>query len=220
MDFFEVVDTQRALRRFRPDPVADTALHRILEAATRAPSARGAEPWVFVVVRDPAVREEIGRRYRAAWGAGQEYTRATDADRDVRDQPHYTRMMRAAADLAASFHEAPVVIVCGLDHARLGPLAAPDGTLRAPAAAYASIFPAVQNLLLAARALGLGTTLTTLHRTFEEELKALLAIPAHVEVAALVPLGHPRDRFGPTRRRPLGEVAHLDRWGTPLPSPD
>lgn len=220
MDFFEVVETQRALRRFRPDAVGDAALHRILEAATRAPSARGAEPWVFVVVRDPALRAEIGRRYRAAWESGQQFATATDADRDVRDRPHYPRMMRAAGELAASFHEAPVVIVCGLDHARLGPLVAPDGTLRAPAAAYASIFPAVQNLLLAARALGLGTTLTTLHRTFEENLKVLLAIPAHVEVAALVPLGHPRDRFGPTRRRPLDEVTHLDRWGTPLPSPD
>src|SRR5262249_16237999 len=115
---------------------------------------------------------------------------------------------------------ARVVIVCGLDQARLGPLAAPDGTLRAPAAAYASIFPAVQNLLLAARALGLGTTLTTLHRTFEEDLKALLAIPAHVEVAALVPLGHPRDRFGPTRRRPLGDVAHPHRSRPPPPPPD
>jgi nitroreductase len=220
VDFFEVVETQRALRRFRPDPVADAALHRILEAATRAPSARGAEPWVFVVVRDRTLREEIGRRYRAAWEAGQRFTHATDADRDVCDQPHYARMMRAAGDLASSFHEAPVVIACGLDHSRLGPLAGPDGTLRSPAAAYASIFPAVQNLLLAARALGLGTTLTTLHRAFEADLKVLLAVPAHIELAALVPLGHPRDRFGPTRRRPLGEVAYLDRWGTPLPSPD
>jgi len=220
VEFFAVLDSQRALRRFRSDPVELRDLRRVLEAATRAPSARGAEPWVFVVVRDPALRAEIGRRYRAAWDEGQRFTRATDADRDVRTAAHYDRMMRAAAELAHSLHEAPVLIVCGLDHARLGPLAAPDGSLRAPAAAYASIFPAVQNLLLAARALGLGTTLTTLHRTFEAELKTLLALPDHVEVAALVPLGWPRDRFGPTRRRPVGEVAALDRWGTPLPERD
>src|SRR5262249_56761631 len=97
--------------------------------------------------------------------------------------------------------------------------AGPHRSLSATTAASAPIFPAVQNLLLAARALGLGTTLTTLHRTFEKALKALLASPAHVEVAALVPPGHPRDRFGPTRRRPLGEGAHLDRCGTPLPTP-
>jgi len=220
MDFFEVVETQRALRRFRAEPVTDAALNRILDAATRAPSARGAEPWVFIVVRDRTLREEIGRRYREAWEVGQRYTHDTDADRDVRDLPHYGRMMRAAGELASTLHQAPVVIACCLDHSRLGPLAGPDGSLRAPAAAYASIFPAVQNLLLAARALGLGTTLTTLHRTFEGDLRTLLGLPAHIEVAALVPLGHPSDRFGPTRRRPLSEVAYLDRWGAPLPSGD
>jgi nitroreductase len=214
--FFTVVDTQRALRRFRPDPVPDAALHRVLAAATRAPSARGAEPWAFVVVRDAATRAAIGERYLVAWKAGEEFTAATDADRDVRDRPHYARMMRAAGELAARFAAAPVVIACCLDHRRLGPLVAPDGTLRSPLAAYASIFPAVQNLLLAARALGLGTTLTTLHRGFEPGLKALLDIPAPVEVVALVPLGYPVDRFGPTRRRPVEEVAFRDRWGRTL----
>jgi len=220
VEFFAVVDTQRALRRFRPDPVGVHEIRRILDAATRAPSARGAEPWVFVVVRDAGLRAEIGRHYAAAWDEGERFTQATDADRDVRQAAHYERMMRAAAELAQTLHEAPVLIACGLDHGRLGPLAAPGGGLRAPAAAYASIFPAVQNLLLAARALGLGTTLTTLHRRFEAELKALLALPDHIEVVALVPLGWPSDRFGPTRRRPVDEVAALDRWGTPLPESD
>jgi nitroreductase len=215
-DFFTVVDTQRALRRFRPDPVPDAAIRRMIAAATRAPSARGAEPWGFVVVRDRATRAAIGERYLAAWTAGEEFTAATDADRDVRNQPHYARMMRAARELATHFAAAPVVIACCLDHRRLGPLAAPDGTLRSPLAAYASILPAVQNLLLAARALGLGTTLTTLHRGFEPALKPLLDVPEAVEVVALVPLGYPTDRFGPTRRRPVEEVAFLDRWGRPL----
>jgi nitroreductase len=146
---------------------------------------------------------------------GERFTAATDADRDVCERPlrpHDARRAPLATDLAA----APVLIVCCLDHAQLGPIAAPDGGLVAPAAAYASIFPAVQNLLLAARALGLGTTLTTLHRGFEDELKALLAIPATVEVAAIVPLGWPTDRFGPTRRKPVEEVAFVDRWGRRL----
>jgi nitroreductase len=214
--FFTVVDTQRAIRRFRPDPVPDAAIRRVLEAATRAPSARGAEPWAFVVVRDPGTRAAIAAHYRAAWEAGERFTAATDADRDVRDRPHYARMMRAAGELAADLAVAPVLIACCLDRRRLGPLAAPDGTLRSPAAAYASILPAVQNLLLAARALGLGTTLTTLHRRFEPELKRLLDVPAPVEVVALVPLGRPRDGFGKTRRRPLDDVAFLDRWGRTL----
>ena len=215
-DFFTVVDTQRALRRFRSDPVPDAALARVLAAATRAPSARGAEPWFFLVVREPRTRAAIGARYLAAWEAGERVTSVIDADRDLRERPHYPRMMRAARDLAVRFADAPVVIACCLDHRQLGPIAAPDGSLRSPVAAYASIFPAVQNLLLAARALGLGTTLTTLHRGFEDELKAPLGIPAAVEVVALVPLGWPLDRFGPTRRKPVEEVAFLERWGRPF----
>jgi nitroreductase len=216
VDFFEVVDTQRAIRRFRPDPVPDALVHRVLEAATRAPSARGAEPWGFVVVRDARRRDEIARLYRAAWDAGQQLTAATDADRDVKDGPHYARMMRGADALARTLARVPVLIVCCLDHARLGPIADGSGGLRAPAAAYASILPAVQNLLLAARALGLGTTLTTLHRTFDAELRALLALPPTVEPVVVVPLGFPADRFGPTRRRPVEDVAFLDAWGTRL----
>ena len=213
LDFFTVVDTQRAVRRFRPDPVPDVVLHRVIEAATRAPSARGAEPWAFVVVRDAATRATIGAHYRTAWEAAERWTDAVDADRDVRDRPHYARMMRAVRALAAHLAEAPVLVACCLDHGQLGPVAGPGGRLVSPVTAYASIFPAVQNLLLAARALGLGTTLTTLHRGFEDALKALLDVPATVEIAALVPLGYPRDRFGPTRRKPVEAVASLERWG-------
>lgn len=210
MDFFEVVDTQRAIRRFRGEPVEDELLARVLSAATRAPSARGAEPWGFVVVRDAGRRAAIASLYRQAWEAADAFTRATDADRDVRDRPHYTRMMAAAGRLATTLADAPVLIVCCLDHAQLGPI-------RSPVAAYASILPAAQNLCLAARALGLGTTLTTLHTAFEPQLKAVLAIPPAVEPVVLVPLGWPSDRFGPTRRRPVNEVAYLDAWGAPLP---
>jgi nitroreductase len=219
MEFFEVVDTQRAMRRFRADPVPHSALRRVLEAATRAPSARGAEPWYFVVVRDPERRATIAEHYRRAWDAGAAHTAATDADRDLAGRSHFARMMAAAGELAQDLATAPVLIACCLDRDQLGPIA-PDGTIRSPVAAYASIFPAVQNLLLAARALGLGTTLTTLHVGFEAALKTLLAIPASVDVVTLVPLGYPRDRFGPTRRKPVEEVAFLDGWGTPLPLTD
>ena len=218
LDFFEIVTTQRALRRFRPDPVPDDLLRRLIDAAARAPSARGAEPWAFVVVRDLATRQAIGARYQQAWEAGERFTASADADRDVKRLPHYGRMMRAARHLALHFAEAPVLVVCCLDHQRLGPIAAPDGGLVSPVTAYASIFPAVQNLLLAARALGLGATLTTLHRTFEEPLKTLLDVPAHVEIVSIVPVGYPRDRFGPTQRRPVGEVTFLDRWGKRFPA--
>ena len=218
IDFFTVVDTQRALRRFRSDPVPDAILRRVLEAATHAPSARGAEPWFFVVVRDPATRQAIATRYRHAWDSAEELTAAGDLDRDLRDRPHYRRMMRAARELAHGLAQVPVLVVCCLDHRQLGPIAGPDGVLRSPVAAYASIFPAVQNLLLAARALGLGSTLTTLHRGFEDDLKRLLDIPSAVEVVAMVPLGYATDHFGPTRRKPVEEVAFLDRFGARFPA--
>jgi nitroreductase len=196
--------------------VPEEAIARVVEAATRAPSARGAEPWGFVVVRDVARRRAIGAAYLAAWEAARAATAATGADRDVEAAPHYARMMRGVDALARTLGDVPVLIVCCLDHARLGPIADGAGGLRAPGAAYASILPAVQNLLLAARALGLGTTLTTLHRAFEPALRAALALPAAVEPVALVPLGYPRDRFGATRRRPLAEVAFAERWGAPF----
>src|SRR5882724_11895209 len=99
LDFFAVVDTQQAIRRFRSTPVPDEALHRILAAATRAPSARGAEPWFFVVVRDPETRAAIASRYRQAWEAAEGSTAAGDLDRDLRARPHYAPMMRAASEL-------------------------------------------------------------------------------------------------------------------------
>jgi len=107
-----------------------------------------------------------------------------------------------------------VLIACCLDRSRLGPIVDANGRILSPAAAYASILPAVQNLLLAARALGLGTTLTTLHAAFEAPLRAALALPSHLDVVALVPVGYAQDRFGPTRRRPVEEIASLDRYGT------
>lgn len=220
MDFFDVVTTQRAIRRFRPDPVPDALVRRLVAAAICAPSARGAEPWAFVVVRDAARRAEIGRLYLQAWNAAATFTQQADADRDVKDAPHYARMMRGADELARTLGTVPVLIVCCLDHARLGPIADGSGGLRAPGAAYASILPAVQNLLLAARALGLGSTLTTLHRAFEADLRVVLDLPAAVEPVVLVPLGFPRDRFGPTRRRAVEDVAHLDRWGRPFVARD
>jgi nitroreductase len=216
MEFFAVVDTQRALRRFLPDPVPAAAIRRVLEAATRAPSARGAEPWNFVVVQDPELRAAIARGYQRAWDEGRRRTAATEGDADIAARPHYAGMMRAAGALARELAAVPVLVVCCLDAAQLGPIAGPAGELRSPVAAWASIFPAVQNLMLAARALGLGTTLTTLHVAFEAELRALLAIPPAVHVAAVVPLGFPRDRFGPTTRKPVAEVTFADRWGSPF----
>ena len=215
-DLFETLHTQRAVRRFRPEPVADSVLVEILAAATRAPSARNAQPWAFVAVRDVAAKAAIGRLYLDAWRRAQAFTVAADADADIRDRSDYAPMMRAVDHLAAHLHEAPVLVLCGLDTTRLGPMADRRGGIVAPLSAYASIFPAVQNLMLAARGLGIGSTLTTVFHGADAALRAAVGMPDHIHIAALVPLGYPLRPFRETTRRPLEEVVFLDRWGTPV----
>jgi nitroreductase len=216
VDTFEAIDTLRAVRRFRPDPISDADLSRILAAATRAPSARNAQPWGFVAVRDPAIRAEIARHYLAAWQRAQSVTAQLDADRDIKHRPGYQTMMEAVDVLARHLDTAPVIVLAGLDTTQLGLMADDEGHIRSPQSAYASIFPAVQNLMLAARALGIGSTLTTLCFAVEPELRAAVGMPERIHIAALIPLGYPIRPFRVIRRKPLEKVAFLDRWGKPL----
>jgi nitroreductase len=211
-DLFEAIHTLGAVRRFRPDPVPDALVEQVVAAATRAASARNTQPWRFVAVRDAGLKARIGELYLRAWRAAQSYTRQANADADIDGRPDYDRMMRSVDDLAVHLGESPVLILACLDTRELGPLADGAGTILSPQSAYASIFPAVQNLMLAARGLGLGTTLTTLHAAFEGEIRALLGIPGHVHVAALIPLGYPRAPFRVTKRKPVRGVLHYDRW--------
>ena len=219
-DLFEAIHTTRAVRRFRDEPVPDAILHEILAAATRAASARNAQPWYFLAVRAAEPKRIIGELYLKAWRQAQTYTESTHADADVEARPDYPEMMRRVDHLATHLAAAPVLILACLDTRQLGPIADRAGNILSPASAYASIFPAVQNLVLAARGLGLGTTLTTVHLAVEDEIRAALGIPAHVRVAALVPLGYPTRPFRPTERKPVSEVAFLDAWGNPFPPRD
>ncbi len=216
-DLFDALHSQRAVRRFRADPIADAVLREILAAATRAPSARNAQPWAFVAVRDADAKAAIGRVYLDAWHRAQAFTVAADADADIKARADYAPMMRAVDHLATHVHEAPVLVLCGLDTTRLGPMADGRGTVVAPLSAYASIFPAVQNLMLAARGLGIGSTLTTVFHGADAAMRAAVGMPEHIHIAALVPLGYPLRPFRVTTRRPLDEVAFLDRWNAPLP---
>lgn len=193
-DLFDVVGRQRACREFRSDELEDHVVERCLEAATFAPSAENRQPWVFVVVRDPQLRATIGELTRQVWrGGGRQHSEArlpagllADVDRG------------AEGGVAA----APVlVVVCG------------DTRLSLEVTLPASIFPAIQNLLLAATALGLGSALTTLPTALGAEMRASLALPDSVHPFAVVPLGWPARRLGPPRRRPVSEKAHRDRYG-------
>jgi nitroreductase len=203
MGLFEAMYSQRAIRRLKPDPVPDELVHRLIEAATKAPSGGNREPWAFLVIRDENSKRKIGEWYLDAWNK----TYGQIPDEQMNALPdRMKRIVGSAEYLAHHVGEAPVMIlVCVKD-------APPPGGFIS-SSHYGSIFPAVQNLLLAARGLGLGASLTTLHKLHEDDVKALLDIPATVETIALIPIGHPRGRYGPTRRRPVEEVTYHERWG-------
>jgi nitroreductase len=194
--FFDVVRHQRAHRTFRDEPLDDATVERVLETATFAPSAENSQPWQFVVVRDPALRARIGELTRRAWEAGgRDFERGRIPDGMLAD------VDRGATGGVAG---APVlVVVCG------------DTSFCLPAVLEASVFPAAQNVLLAAGALGLGSALTTLAMGFERELRDLLALPDHVRAMAVVPLGWPARALQPPRRAPVASKTHRDRFGTP-----
>lgn len=214
MTLFEGVRTLRAVREFTDEPVSDEAIRAILDLAVCAPSGGNRQPWEFVVVRDPSTRRSIRDYYLGAFRRYREGVLRQAADGHPEAQAQVARWQRSGAPdgFAEALDRVPVLILVCLDLARLGLTGdGPAGLTSAPSA-YASIYPAVQNLLLAAHGLGLGAVLTTLHLAYEAEIKALLGIPAHVQTAALVPLGHPRRKHGPPRRVPAAERTHVERW--------
>ncbi|MGH2587214.1 MAG: nitroreductase family protein [Dehalococcoidia bacterium] len=200
---FEAIYSTRALRRLKPDPVPDEVLFQAFDATVRAPSGGNAQDWRFVLIREPAVKAAIGGWFQEAW---QRYQPEYAADPSKLDAlPRHRRLpLRSAAYLAEHVAEAPVIVApCGLR----GKHSTPGG----------SIFPAVQNLLLAARALGLAGAITNFAKPHHAELTALLGIPEEYEIYCLIPLGYPLDRPGPVRRRPVHQAVFMDRWQQPWP---
>jgi nitroreductase len=197
MDFFEVTGTQRAMRRLKADAISDADLWTLLETAIKAPSGGNQQGWNFLVIRDAEKKRKIGEWYLEAWEKS--YGPAREA---MLANPGPARMFNSADHLARHLAEVPVLVLATLR----------TGGQRLDATAGASIYPAVQNLMLAARALGLGTTLTTLHKLHERDVKALLGIPDDVETMALIPIGVPKGRFGPPSRMPAEKVVFWDTW--------
>jgi nitroreductase len=194
-DVFAVIRTQRAHRQFVDDSVPDDVVERVLEAATYAPSAENTQPWAFIVVRDAATRAKIGELTQRQWErGGRDYSR-----------PRLTAAMFEDVERGATggIAGAPVVVVVGGDTSRCN-----------EAVLEASVYPAVQNLLLAASAVGLGAALTTL-TTSARELQELLALPDHVRPLAVIPLGRPARQLRPPRRTPVAEKAFRERYGQP-----
>ncbi len=194
-DFFDVVRTQRACRRFSSDPVSDETVETILSAATFAPSAENHQPWVFIVVRDDERRRQLAEMSAKVWNNW-----ARNYVIDTSDRHILTDIDQA---VSGGYASAPVsIVVCG------------DSEIGMAEAMPESIFPATQNLLLAANALGLGSALITLPLHAGDELGKLLELPAHVRAMAVIPIGHPARPLGPPKRHHFTARTHRERYGT------
>jgi len=223
---FDAIYSARALRRLKPDPVPEAIITRILDAAVRAPSAGNAQNWAFIVVCDAEQRRRLGAVYRKASDIASEMYKARPRPAHLTEEQHQ-RMLASGAYLWDHMGDAPVLLVPCLRER-----AAPARETLPPALAAiyeqelayerrirgASIYPAVQNIILACRAFGLGTLITTNHIRCEDEVKALLGLPPDVATYALMPIGYPQGNFGPLARKPVSEVAYADRWGAAWPN--
>ena len=204
---FATMYSLRAMRRLKPDPVPAALVERIIEAGTQAPSGANTQPWAFLVVTDPQAKRFFGERYEH-WLK----TRFAPMFATLDWDSSMGRTTKAALHLAEHMHEVPVLLMaCGR---RDWPFAVPpEARVGQAPPSYGSVYPCVQNMLLAARALGLGASLTTMHQMFEDELHAHFGIPADYGVVAVLPIGWPRGRFGPVAREPAAGKTHYERWG-------
>lgn len=194
-DFFELVKHQRAYRQFLDKPVDDAIIEQLLNAAVRAPSAENKQPWEFVVVRDKKLRAQIGELMARAWEGGAKQWSAKRLPEKLLADVH--------AGMHGGIASAPVlIVVCGNSNKGM------EATLAA------SIYPAVQNMLLAATALQLGSALTTIATHYESEMRQLLNMPTHIRAMAVVPIGYPAKVLGVSKRHSIDECMHRDRFET------
>ncbi|TWG98558.1 nitroreductase [Nocardioides sp. J9] len=204
---FEAISTTRAMRRLKPDPVPDDLIVQILQAGLCAPNGGNMQKWRFLVIKDEKIKRTVQQWYKKAYDeiVGPVYAQGNVPAGTT--AAGYKKHTTAVEYLTEHLHEAPVWIIPCLEHRPKMGRAEP-----------ASIYPAVQNMLLAARALGLGATLTTRHLMYEEETERALGIPEGVRSWALIPIGYPLGKFGPVKRGELADFVDLDRWGQPYPA--
>ena len=195
---FDAIYTTRALRRLKPDPLSEETLFQLLDAAIRAPSGQNAQDWRFLVVTEPEIKQRMQSWALVGWTR---YQSRYAAEPELMDKlPRTQRLsLRAVEYLAHHLATVPaIIVVCGLR----GRHSSPGG----------SAFPAIQNLLLAARGLGLGASIFNLPLSHADELMETLGIPENNQIYSLIPVGYPEDQHGPVRRKPVGQVAFWNRW--------
>ena len=198
MNAIEAMETCRSIRSFRPDPVPDDLIREVIRAATCAPSPENSQGWEFIVVRDPvaksALAESLGNRLREHWG-----------DEDLLLSNPEGRRRRDVLAMAESFADVPVIVFVG---------GIPSYPPAAPAEHFLwpMLYPAAQNLIVAARSLGLASAFTMLHVFAPGDVRKCIEIPDEFRLAVTIPLGWPVKSFGPVNRKPVEEVIHWDRW--------
>jgi nitroreductase len=204
-ELFDIIHSTRAMRRLKPDPVPDELIRKILQSAQCAPNGGNTQRWRFLVIKDAKIKQQVQVYYKRAFDEviGPRYLSSTPPAGVSKES--YVRQHAAVQYLTDHFHEAPVWIVACLE----------EGSATPTRWSGASIYPAVQNMLLTARALGLGATLTTRHLLYEKESEAALGLPPGVHSYAIVPIGYPMGKFGPVGRGPLADIVYQDRWGQP-----
>jgi nitroreductase len=212
MDLIEGLMTTRAMRRYTDEPVTEEEILTCLRAAIQAPSGGNIQPWQFLVVTDAEKRAKLGEIYRRA------YTRYEAAMlptvppfRHEEQKASFDRTVAASRHLADHLGSVPVILLFLMPSITMT-LRDEGGDLDV-GTPYASLYPAVQNFMLAARSLGLGTALTTVHRIYQDEVRALFEIPDRFEIPALDPVGRPTGKFGVAPRKPLEKLTHWNTYG-------
>jgi nitroreductase len=202
MPLWEAMRTQRAIRRLKSDPVDDEVLLRCIDLAIRAPTGGNMQTWEWVLVRDREVKSKLARFYRQSWsiygGLGRRLRGGDEKTRKIIDAVQWQ---------VDHFEETPVLVIPCLRGLRLSVIPILGSSY------YGSIYPAIQNFLLACRAEGLGAALTTLPLWSSMLARRALGLPFNVQPVAVIPVGWPKGKYGPTSRKPVAKVVHYDRWG-------
>ena len=216
MDLYDALMTTRAMRRYRDEPITDEEIERMLAAAVQAPSGGNIQPYQFLVVTDPDRRAAIGEIYRRAYDRYEPAVlKLIPPFKDEAAQRQHERSCAASRHLAETIGDAPAMVLVLMPRIsmtvqdELG-----DMDVGSP---YASVYPAVENLILAARSMGIGTVLTTVYRIHEDEVRAVCNVPERYEIAALLPLGRPTGSWGVAPRRPAKSLTSWNDFGTKRP---
>jgi nitroreductase len=212
MDFFEVATTMPTVRRFSDRPLDHATIERILETANMAPSGSNAQPWEFVIVRDPAARREIQKLYELAWIP---YKDSAIIRGRTTLSARAQKALRVGDEFSASLAIVPVHVVVFLDRPKMRVVRGSPEDLTNFGATYGSVFPAIELMMLAARALGVGTAMTTMLSPHEAETKALLGVPDLYQLIALIPMGYPAEGFKRPLRKPVWPRVHDGHWSSP-----